>query len=221
VARTSLVEEGQTKQIRMANLAIVGSHSTNASPPSIPSSCARPRSRISPRRFPAVQQQDQRGDAQTVAAARKPLPCRNDLERHRLDHRSLGIAKASAAHGRRRVHRECSEGQARAKARFADWVKRHTDVTVDPDTIFDCQIKRIHEYKRQLLNALRIVVLYQRLRENPDIDVPPRTFFFAGKAAPAYDLAKVIIKFINNLAQTLDGDPAIRGTWSCSCRNTM
>ena len=62
--------------------------------------------------------------------------------------------------------------------------------TVDPDTIFDCQIKRIHEYKRQLLNALRIIVLYNRLRENPRLDVMPRTFFFAGKAAPAYRLGQ-------------------------------
>jgi starch phosphorylase len=82
---------------------------------------------------------------------------------------------------------------------------------VDPDTIFDCQIKRIHEYKRQLLNALRIVVLYNRLRENPKLDMPPRTFFFAGKAAPAYRLAKLIIKFIENLADTIDGDSAIQG----------
>jgi starch phosphorylase len=69
----------------------------------------------------------------------------------------------------------------------------------------------IHEYKRQLLNALRIIVLYNRLRENPGVDMAPRTFFFAGKAAPAYHLAKVIIKLINNLAGTLDGDPAVRG----------
>jgi starch phosphorylase len=84
-------------------------------------------------------------------------------------------------------------------------------VTVDPNTIFDSQIKRIHEYKRQLLNALRIVVLYNRLRVNPDMEMTPRTFFFAGKAAPAYRLAKLIIKFINNLAGTIDGDPAVRG----------
>jgi glycogen phosphorylase len=71
--------------------------------------------------------------------------------------------------------------------------------------------KRIHEYKRQLLNALRIVVLYDRLRQNPDLDMQPRTFLFSGKAAPAYQLAKLIIKFINNLGGTIDGDPAVRG----------
>jgi starch phosphorylase len=82
---------------------------------------------------------------------------------------------------------------------------------VDPDSVFDCQVKRIHEYKRQLLNALRIVVLYNRVLENPNLDIVPRTFLFAGKAAPAYELAKLIIKFINNLAETIDGDPAVGG----------
>mgnify|MGYP003694015845 CR=1 FL=1 len=94
---------------------------------------------------------------------------------------------------------------------------------MDADSIFDCQIKRIHEYKRQLLNALRIVVLYNRLRENPNLEMPPRTFFFSGKAAPAYQLAKVIIKFINNLAATIDADPS--DPWStqgcCSCPTTV
>ncbi len=98
-----------------------------------------------------------------------------------------------------------------AKSRFANWLKTSSGQTVDPDAIFDCQIKRIHEYKRQLLNALRIVVLYNRLRANPDLAMPPRVFFFAGKAAPAYHLAKVIIKFINNLAEVIDNDPAVRG----------
>jgi starch phosphorylase len=72
-------------------------------------------------------------------------------------------------------------------------------------------VKRIHEYKRQLLNALHIVLLYDRPRENPNLELPPRTFFFTGKAAPAYVLAKLIIKFINNLAGTINGDPAVRG----------
>ena len=93
------------------------------------------------------------------------------------------------------------------KVGFANWLKSKTGQTVDPDSIFDCQVKRIHEYKRQLLNALRIVVLYNRIRENSNLEIPPRTFLFSGKAAPAYQLAKLIIKFINNLAGTIDGDP--------------
>ena len=98
-----------------------------------------------------------------------------------------------------------------ASAGFASWLKSASGQVVDPESIFDTQIKRIHEYKRQLLNALHIVVLYNRLREHPQLDVPPRTFFFAGKAAPAYHFAKLIIKFINNLAATIDSDPAIGG----------
>jgi starch phosphorylase len=98
-----------------------------------------------------------------------------------------------------------------AKSQFAGWLKSTHGQAIDPDSIFDAQVKRIHEYKRQLLNALRVAVLYNRVRENPDIELIPRTFFFSGKAAPAYHLAKLIIKFINNLAGTIDGDPAVRG----------
>ena len=98
-----------------------------------------------------------------------------------------------------------------AKSQFANWLKASCDQIVDPDSIFDCQIKRIHEYKRQLLNALRIIVLYDRLRQNPGLQIVPRTFFFAGKAAPGYHLAKVIIKFVNNLATVIDNDSELRG----------
>jgi starch phosphorylase len=98
-----------------------------------------------------------------------------------------------------------------AKTRFASWLKSATGQVVDPNAIFDTQIKRIHEYKRQLLNALHVVVLYNRLRQDPKLSVPSRTFFFAGKAAPAYHFAKLVIKFINNLAETIDGDSGVRG----------
>jgi starch phosphorylase len=97
-----------------------------------------------------------------------------------------------------------------AKVKLAEWLKRTSGAVVDPDSIFDCQVKRIHEYKRQL-NALRVVVLYNRLRASPAREMIPRTFLFGGKAAPAYRLAKIIIKFINNLARTLDGDPQVAG----------
>ncbi len=106
---------------------------------------------------------------------------------------------------------EFLKAKTNTKRQFCDWLHWSTGQTLDPNSIFDCQIKRIHEYKRQLLNALRIVALYNRLRENPGLDVHPRTFFFSGKAAPAYRLAKVITKFINNLAATIDADPPVRG----------
>ena len=98
-----------------------------------------------------------------------------------------------------------------AKARFADWVKNATGQVVDPDSIFDSQVKRIHEYKRQLLNVLHIIILYNRLRADPKLDLPPRTFFFAGKAAPAYTLAKLIIKLINSVAAVIDAEPSAQG----------
>src|SRR5262249_24007224 len=98
-----------------------------------------------------------------------------------------------------------------AKARFVDWIRATTGTSLDPDTLFDVQIKRIHEYKRQLLNALQVVVWYNRLRANPGLDVPPRTVLIAGKAAPAYQLAKCIIKLITSIAGVVNNDPAVRG----------
>ncbi len=212
--RVSLIEEGPTRHVRMANLAIVGSHSTNGVAEIhshllrtvtvkdlaelYPERFNNKTNGVTPRRWlimanPALSYaiSDAIGDAwQTdLGRLRELQPLADDK----------GLQDA--------FHRAKRE----AKLRFADWLKAISGQTVDPDSIFDCQIKRIHEYKRQLLNALRIVVLYNRLRENPNIDMPPRTFFFSGKAAPAYQLAKVIIKFINNLADTIKGDPAIGG----------
>ncbi len=97
-----------------------------------------------------------------------------------------------------------------AKVRFAEWLKSVSGQVIDPATIFDSQVKRIHEYKRQLLNVLHIVMLYDRLRKDPNLVVPPRTFLFAGKAAPAYTLAKLIIRLINQVGATIDADPTMR-----------
>jgi starch phosphorylase len=98
-----------------------------------------------------------------------------------------------------------------AKARFVDWIKAAAGISLNPDTLFDVQVKRIHEYKRQLLNAIQVVVWYNRLRANPNLDVPPRTVLVAGKAAPAYRLAKVIIKLFTSIAKVVNDDPAVRG----------
>ena len=98
-----------------------------------------------------------------------------------------------------------------AKARFVDWLKTASGETVDPDSIFDCHIKRIHEYKRQLLNALRVIVSVQSAAGESGPRDGAADLLLRRKAAPAYHLAKLIIKFINNLAEIIDGDPLTRG----------
>lgn len=95
------------------------------------------------------------------------------------------------------------------KARLAKIIQERMGVKVDPSSIFDIQVKRIHAYKRQLLNVFRIMDLYNRLRENPQLPVQPHTFIFGGKAAPGYHYAKVIIKLINTLADKINNDPTI------------
>ena len=93
------------------------------------------------------------------------------------------------------------------KVRFCQWIKRHQNVDLDPNTMFDVQVKRLHEYKRQLLNALHILVLYNRIQDDPNFTMAPRTFLFGAKAAPGYRRAKEIIHFINVLADKIAADP--------------
>jgi starch phosphorylase len=97
------------------------------------------------------------------------------------------------------------------KERLAEYIWEHVKVEVNPDSLFDVQVKRVHEYKRQLLNLLHVVTLYNRLRQNPGTDRVARTVIFAGKAAPGYYLAKLIIKLIHDVAEVVNNDPAIQG----------
>ncbi|WP_411681914.1 glycogen/starch/alpha-glucan phosphorylase [Clostridium thailandense] len=95
------------------------------------------------------------------------------------------------------------------KKRFAEYLKEKQDISINPDSLFDVQVKRIHAYKRQILNCLRIMELYRRLIENPNLDIVPRTFIFAGKAAPGYHLAKKTIELINSVANKINNDPRV------------
>ncbi len=214
VQRVSLIEEGPVRRVRMAHLAVVGSHSTNGVA-AIHSDLLRTRvlsdfAELFPERF------NNKTNGVTprrwVQQANPPL---SKLITETLgDDWLLSMARlrgllplAEDSGFRDRFARAKRE----SKVTFAAWLKSTRGEIVDPHSIFDSQIKRIHEYKRQLLNVLHILVLYNRLQDDRHYDMNPHTFFFAGKAAPAYRFAKLVIKFINRVASTLDTDPMVRG----------
>jgi starch phosphorylase len=213
VGRVSLIEEGADQKVRMANLAIAGSHSTNGvaaiHSTLLRTSTVRDLAELFPERF---------NNKTNGVTPRRWLLLANPALAAAITSAigdgwitDLGQLRKLAPLADDPAFRDAVRAAKRqAKLRFADWLRTATGQTVDPDTIFDCQVKRIHEYKRQLLNALRVVVLSQRLRANPRLAMPPRTFLFAGKAAPAYRLAKVVIQLINRLAVVLERDAAVR-----------
>jgi len=212
--RMSLIDGSANGQVRMAHLAICGTHSTNGVA-QIHSDLLRTRvvadfAEMFPERF--------NNKTNGVTPRRWLLLANPELSR--LITETIGDSWVTdlAQLGRLQPFADDAGFRARflkakqsAKERFADWLRETTGQVVDPQTIFDCQIKRIHEYKRQLLNALHVVVLYNRLKTDPAQVVTPRTFFFAGKAAPAYRLAKLVIKLINNIASVIDADSSVRG----------
>ncbi len=214
VSRVSLIEEGAPKKVRMAHVAIVGAHSTNGvaaiHTDLLKKTVVPDFAELFPERF--------NNKTNGVTQRRFLLLANPPLAKVITE--AIGgdwiadldqLEKLKPLANDKSFRATVRKAKREAKLRFVDWLKTTTGRGVDPDSIFDTQIKRIHEYKRQLLNALHIIVLYNRLRANPKLDVPPRTFFFGGKAAPAYHFAKLVIKFINNLAGTIDGDPAVKG----------
>jgi starch phosphorylase len=214
VASMSLVEEGPQRKIRMANLAIVGSHSTNGVA-AIHSGLLR---NVTVKELAEMFPERFNNKTNGVTPRRWLLLANPALAATITDFIGNGwvtdlskLRKLQSLAEDQAFHKAFRQAKRKAKVEFADWLKVSTGRAVDPDTIFDCQVKRIHEYKRQLLNGLRVVVLYNRLRENPNLEMGARTFFFAGKAAPPHRLAKLIIKFINNVASTIESDPAVRG----------
>ncbi len=213
-SRMSLLEHAATPTVRMAHLAIVGTHSTNGVS-KIHSELLRTRvladfAEMYPERF--------NNKTNGVTPRRWLLGANPDLAA--LITEAIGPGWVTDLSRLRELAPLADDVSFRArfaaakrdaKRRFAAWLQTTSGWTVDPDSIFDCQIKRIHEYKRQLLNVLQIIVLAHRLRSEPGFNPPPRTFFFAGKAAPAYQLAKRIIKLINNVGSVLEQDPALQG----------
>ena len=209
----SIIDDGGDRRVRMAHLAVIGSHRVNGVA-QLHSDLMRQQvfsgfADLYPDRFINVTNgiavrrwlKQSNPGLSSLLTERLGSAWENDLE-------EIGrlIGAADDAEFRRQFR-----GIKRTnKQRLADEVMRRTGVELSVNSLFDVQVKRIHEYKRQLLNLLYVVTRYRRIRDNPRADIVPRSVIFAGKAAPGYAMAKAIIKLINNVARTIDADPAVR-----------
>jgi starch phosphorylase len=212
--RMSLIEEGEEKRVRMAHLAIVGSHSVNgvsALHTEIlkkelfcdfhelwPERFHNKTNGITPRRWLKLCNPGLAGLISEVIGE----GWIRDLEQ--LE----GLTPLAEDAEFRRRWREVKRAN---KVRLGTCIRRLAGVKTDPDTLFDCQVKRIHEYKRQLLNVMHVLACYLRLKAEPDADFVPRTVVFAGKAAPGYAMAKLIIRLIHAVAALVNADPRVAG----------
>lgn len=210
--RMSLIGEDGDRTIRMAHLATVGSHAVNGVAAlhsellketvlkdfyeMWPERFSNKTNGVTPRRFVAL----------ANPALRELLDATigGDWLTHMDRLRELEPLVGDPAFQKR-----WREVKRVNKARLAEYVKAHAGVSLDPDWMFDVQVKRIHEYKRQHLNALHIATLYHRLKKNPSLDIPPRAFIFGGKAAPGYTMAKLMIKLITSIGDTVNNDPEV------------
>ncbi|HLE43713.1 MAG TPA: glycogen/starch/alpha-glucan phosphorylase [Methylomirabilota bacterium] len=212
VRRMAIVEDAAPPAVRMAHLAIVGSHAVNG--------VARLHTEILKERvfadldafFPGRFSSKTNG----ITPRRWLLKCNPGLAG--LVTEAIGDAWVTDLEALRGLLPLAEDGGFRAR-----WaaVKRANKIALsaamgdatghplDPDSLFDCQVKRIHEYKRQLLNVLHVIALYHRLRDGAAVALPPRTVIFAGKAAPGYALAKLVIKLIHSVAERVNGDPKV------------
>lgn len=214
IARMSLIEEGPGKMVRMANLAVVGSHSVNG--------VAALHTRLLEtelfRDFHALWPERFNNKTNGVTPRRWLLQANPELARTITE--CIGPEWQADARELRRLEplaedeafrRRFREVKQQNKERLAEIIRAENGVEVDVDSVFDVQVKRLHEYKRQLLNVLHIVAQYLRMKADPAYAPPPRTYVFGAKAAPGYVMAKWIIKLINSVASVVNQDRDVRG----------
>ena len=219
IAKVSIIEESNPKMVRMANLAIIGTHSTNGvaqlHSDLLKTSMFPEFSVIFPDRF--------NNKTNGITQRRWLLDANPELAAKITEAIGDGwitdfsqISKLRPFADDKAFREDFAKIKRSAKVRAADFLKKDSGIIIDPDTIMDVQVKRIHEYKRQLMNALNILMIYERLKNDSAFaaSFPPTTFLFGGKAAPGYVNAKLIIKFINNIAHVINHDPAVRGKLS-------
>jgi starch phosphorylase len=213
LARLSLIDERGERYVRMAHLACVGSHTINGVAALhsellksdvlrdfhelVPEKFQNKTNGVTPRRW-MVLANPRLAKLITTAIGTSWITDLNDLRR---------LEPLADDAGFRTEWQAIKQANKRD---FAQLALERTGVTVDPHSMFDVQVKRIHEYKRQHLNILHVIALYLRLKSDPDLSLPPRTFVFGGKAAPGYRMAKLIIKLINAVGDVVNRDTAIR-----------
>ncbi len=214
VARLSIIGEAGVKSVRMTHLATVGCHTVNGVAELhthlLKRDVLRDFAELWPEKFISV--------TNGVTPRRWMLlanPALADLITGAIGDRWVrqpDALRQLEAYAEDSAFRERWRAVKRAnRLRLAERASQRVGVPLDPDSLFDIQVKRIHEYKRQHLNVLHVVTLYNRLRRHPSLDVPPRTVIFAGKAAPGYFMAKLIIRLISGVAEVVNGDPAVAG----------
>lgn len=214
LARLSLIEEGTEKYVRMAHLACVGSHAVNGVAALHtellkhkvlrdfyelwPEKFTNKTNGVTPRRWLLL--------SNPKLAQLITQKIGNNWIKQLEDLKQLETF-ADDAEFRNSWHQIKQDN----KQKLAEYIRHHNGMEVNPESLFDVQVKRIHEYKRQLLNALYVITLYNRIKKNPTVDILPRTFIFGGKAAPGYFMAKLIIKLINSVADVVNSDPDVCG----------
>lgn len=212
LARMSLIEEGQEKQVRMAHLACVGSHTVNGvaalHTQLIKQDLMRDFYELWPEKF--------QNKTNGITPRRWLLMSNPKLSN--LITEKIGSGWVKDLDELRKIEAFAEDPEFRARWRqikhenkgtLADYILRNNGIEIDVNSLFDVQIKRIHEYKRQLLDVLHIIALYNRLKANPNQDILPRTFIFGGKAAPGYFMAKMVVKLINSVAEVVNNDPVV------------
>ncbi len=214
LGRLSLIEEHWERRIRMAHLAIVGSHSVNGvaalHTEILKNEVFRDFYEMYPERF---------NNKTNGITQRRWLKQANPLLSGLIDS-AIGDGWTTDLYQLQRLRPLAESREFRLrwqavkqqnKERLADYILRHNHLELNIDSLFDCQVKRFHEYKRQLLNLLHVITLYNRIKEHPSFDIVPRTFILSGKAAHSYIMAKLIIRLTNAVAEVVNNDPDVGG----------
>jgi glycogen phosphorylase len=213
LSRMSLIDESGDRYVRMANLACVGSHAINGvaalHSELLKQTVLKDFYEFSPEKF----------SNKTNGVTPRRFMVLSNPQLSKLITDRIGNGWITDLYELKRIEplvddpkfcEDWKQIKRSIKQDLANHILQDYGVTINPDSIFDIQAKRIHEYKRQHLNVLHILTLYDRIKANPEIDITPRTFLFGGKAAPGYYMAKLIIKLINAIADVINNDPDVR-----------